>query len=115
MKKWPRVFSAGRVSRFFTVIFGAGMEEKSIWFVVMVRLSFSSRSRRGPTKNLGVPWKRLERENSFAFPRALWLRLLGNPEILFRFDVVEIVLLEGAPPRIELVRDAFQLSEPYLY
>jgi putative endonuclease len=44
-----------------------------------------------------------------------WLRLLGNPEILFRFDVVEIVLLEGAPPRIELVRDAFQLSEPYLY
>jgi hypothetical protein len=41
--------------------------------------------------------------------------LLGNPDILFRFDVVEVVIAEGAAPRIELVRDAFQLSEPYLY
>ncbi|HEY1582108.1 MAG TPA: YraN family protein [Chthoniobacterales bacterium] len=44
-----------------------------------------------------------------------WLRLLGNPDILFRFDVVEVVIAEGAAPRIELVRDAFQLSEAYLY
>jgi putative endonuclease len=44
-----------------------------------------------------------------------WLRLLGNPDILFRFDVVEIVLLEARPPRIELVRNAFQLADPYVY
>ena len=44
-----------------------------------------------------------------------WLRLLGNPDILFRFDVVEVVMRENAPPRLELVRDAFQLPEPYLY
>jgi putative endonuclease len=44
-----------------------------------------------------------------------WLRLLGNPEILFRFDVVEIVLLEARPPRVELVRNAFHLAEPYIY
>ncbi len=44
-----------------------------------------------------------------------WLRLLGNPDILFRFDVVEVTLAEGKPPRIERIRDAFSLSEPYLY
>jgi len=44
-----------------------------------------------------------------------WLRLLGNPDILFRFDVVEVTIADGAAPRIELIRDAFPLSEPYLY
>jgi len=44
-----------------------------------------------------------------------WLRLLGNPDVLFRFDVVEIVIADEARPRVELVRNAFQLSEPYLY
>ncbi len=44
-----------------------------------------------------------------------WLRLLGNPDILFRFDVVEVTIAGEQPPRIELVRNAFQLSEPYLY
>ncbi len=44
-----------------------------------------------------------------------WLRLLGNPDILFRFDVVEVTVAEGNEPRIELVRNAFALSEPYLY
>ena len=44
-----------------------------------------------------------------------WLRLLGNPDILFRFDVVEVTIAEGAEPRIELIRNAFQLPEPYLY
>lgn len=44
-----------------------------------------------------------------------WLRLLGNPDVLFRFDIVEVLLTENRPPRIELVRDAFALAEPYLY
>ena len=44
-----------------------------------------------------------------------WLRLLGNPDILFRFDVVEVIVREGAPPRMELIRNAFQLPEPYIY
>src|SRR2546423_13667005 len=44
-----------------------------------------------------------------------WLRLLGDPDILFRFDVVEVILAENAKPKIELIRDAFQLSRPYLY
>src|SRR5947207_1479267 len=44
-----------------------------------------------------------------------WLRLLGDPDILFRFDVVEVIIAEGAEPRIELIRNAFSLPEPYIY
>ena len=44
-----------------------------------------------------------------------WLRLLDNPDILFRFDVVEVVLAEDEPPRFELVRNAFQLADSYIY
>jgi putative endonuclease len=44
-----------------------------------------------------------------------WLRMLDNPEILFRFDVVEVTLPENGKPRLELVRNAFQLSAPYIY
>jgi Holliday junction resolvase-like predicted endonuclease len=44
-----------------------------------------------------------------------WLRLLDDPDILFRFDVVEVIIAEGAEPRLELLRNAFALSEPYIY
>src|SRR5881275_1797708 len=33
-----------------------------------------------------------------------WLQLLDNPDILVRFDVVEIVLAEDGQPRFELIR-----------
>jgi putative endonuclease len=44
-----------------------------------------------------------------------WLRMLENPDILFRFDVVEVVMRDSGRPRIELIRNAFQLSTPYIY
>ncbi len=44
-----------------------------------------------------------------------WLQLLENPDILVRFDVVEIVLAEDGQPRFELIRDAFPLPAPYTY
>ncbi len=44
-----------------------------------------------------------------------WLRMLDNPDILFRFDVVEVLLLEKAKPRIEIIKNAFQLPAPYIY
>lgn len=45
-----------------------------------------------------------------------WLRLLGNPDILFRFDIVEVVIVEdNAAPRVGHIRNAFPLSEPYIY
>ena len=44
-----------------------------------------------------------------------WLRLLDNPDILFRFDVVEVVIVGEGKPQLELIRNAFQLSKPYIY
>lgn len=43
-----------------------------------------------------------------------WLDLLGNPEILFRFDILEIVLDSG-DPEFNIIKDAFKLPEPYIY
>lgn len=36
-----------------------------------------------------------------------WLRELGNPELLFRFDIVEVLLRPGGPPRLRVVESAF--------
>ena len=44
-----------------------------------------------------------------------WLRMLDDPDILFRFDVVEVVMRDDGGPRLELIKNAFGLSEPYLY
>ena len=40
-----------------------------------------------------------------------WLSLLGWPELCFRFDVVEVVLRDGAPPAVTWVRSAFSLPD----
>lgn len=44
-----------------------------------------------------------------------WLRELNHPDLRFRFDVVEVLLEEGAPPRIEHLRNVFQMPEAYRY
>ena len=44
-----------------------------------------------------------------------YLRLLGNPPIYFRFDVVEVELQDRKKPSCSLIRNAFELPEPYLY
>jgi putative endonuclease len=44
-----------------------------------------------------------------------WLRLLDNPDIAFRFDVVEVIFNQEEEPKFELIQDAFQLSKPYMY
>ena len=44
-----------------------------------------------------------------------WLRMLDNPDILFRFDVVEVIMREQGKARVEVIQNAFQLSEPYIY
>ncbi len=36
-----------------------------------------------------------------------WLRELGNPELLFRFDILEVLLREGETPRVNVVEGAF--------
>ena len=56
-----------------------------------------------------------EKQNSIARGALAWLRLLDDPDILFRFDVVEVILAEGAEPRLEILRNAFSLPKSYRY
>jgi putative endonuclease len=46
-----------------------------------------------------------------------YLRLLGYPQIPFRFDIVEVILRKGArcPDDMRLIQNAFEMSEPYMY
>jgi putative endonuclease len=68
-------------------------------------------------EDFGRPFEAIDRAKRKLISRGglAWLRLLDNPDILFRFDVVEVVTAAGSAPRFELLRDAFQLSEPYIY
>lgn len=56
-----------------------------------------------------------QKERRISMGALAWLRLLGNPDIFFRFDVVEVTIAPGGVPKIELVRNAFQLSSNYRY
>lgn len=40
-----------------------------------------------------------------------WLRLLGNPPIKFRFDIMEILLIPGELPQLNLIQNAFQMPD----
>jgi putative endonuclease len=68
-------------------------------------------------EDFGRPFEAINRDQRKRISRGglAWLRLLDDPDILFRFDVVEVIISEGAPPRLELIRNAFSLPEPYIY
>lgn len=40
-----------------------------------------------------------------------WLRLLGRPRVKLRFDIAEVVLVEGELPQVNVIENAFQLPE----
>ena len=67
-------------------------------------------------EDFGRPFETIRRDQRQRISRGAlaWLRMLDNPDILFRFDVVEVVMTE-AEPRIELIKNAFGLSEPLRY
>ena len=44
-----------------------------------------------------------------------YLKLLKNPEIKFRFDIVEVLLEEGAVREVRHLPNTFPLSKPYRY
>lgn len=44
-----------------------------------------------------------------------WLRLLDHPDLLFRFDVVEVLLRDGEVAEINLIRNAFNLPGHLIY
>jgi putative endonuclease len=44
-----------------------------------------------------------------------YLRLLKNPEVKFRFDIVEVLLDDGAVREIRHLPNTFALTKPYRY
>ena len=44
-----------------------------------------------------------------------YLRLLKNPPVKFRFDIVEVLLREGEVREIRHLPNTFPLSKPYRY
>jgi len=44
-----------------------------------------------------------------------YLRLLKNPEVKIRFDIVEVLLTDGAVREIRHLPNTFQMSKPYRY
>ena len=68
-------------------------------------------------EDFGRPLDAVDRDKRKRIARGglAWLRLLDDPDILFRFDVVEVIIAEGAEPRLEILRNAFSLPAPYIY
>ena len=68
-------------------------------------------------EEFGRPFETIRAEQRERITRGglAWLRLLDNPDILFRFDVVEVVLGESEKPSFELIRSAFKLPDRYIY
>jgi len=68
-------------------------------------------------EDFGRPVSAVDRQKQKRISRGglNWLRMLDNPDILFRFDVVEVIIAEGTTPRLELIRNAFPLAKPYIY
>lgn len=73
------------------------------------------KTRRG--EEFGRPIEAVNRQKQLRVSKGglAWLRLLDNPEITFRFDVVEVLLPEEGDPSCELIQSAFELSQPYIY
>jgi putative endonuclease len=71
------------------------------------------------TEEFGAPSEAVEREKQRNLTKGAldYLRLLGNPPIRFRFDIVEVVMPVGAkkPADIRLIQNAFDLIEPFIY
>jgi putative endonuclease len=69
--------------------------------------------------NYGTPSEAVTREKQRHMSRVAldYLRLLDNPQVHWRFDIVEVLMQDGAkkPDDIRLIQNAFDLSEPFIY
>lgn len=65
----------------------------------------------------GRPIEAVTMEKRYLITRGAleWLRMLDYAPRSFRFDVVEVLLADGEAPKLNLVRAAFELPEPFLY
>ncbi len=69
------------------------------------------------SEEFGAPAEAVDREKRFHLSKAAleYLRLLDNPDILFRFDIVEVVMDGDQTKEIRHIPNAFPLSEPFRY
>jgi Holliday junction resolvase-like predicted endonuclease len=44
-----------------------------------------------------------------------YLRLLKNPEVKIRFDIIEVLLLDGKVREVRHLPNSFPLAKPYRY
>jgi putative endonuclease len=68
-------------------------------------------------ERFGRPIEAVDRQKQMRVSKGglAWLRLLDNPDVIFRFDVVEVLLPKKGEPQCELIENAFELSQPYIY
>ena len=68
------------------------------------------------TRDFGNPAAavNLEKQNLIARGALAWLRMLDDPDIPFRFDIVEVVI-EKDEISFEVIRNAFQLPDRYVW
>src|SRR5204863_9497922 len=92
---------------------GGGIDVVCRGIVPLVFVEVIPRAR----EDFGRPFEAVDREKQKRVSRGAlaWLRMLDIPDILFRFDVVEVIIAGDAKPRVELIKNAFPLSKPYLY
>lgn len=71
------------------------------------------------SEQFGAPSEAVDRDKQRNLSKAAldYLRMLGNPRIHFRFDIVEVIIADGSkrPDDIRLIQNAFDLSEPFIY
>lgn len=71
------------------------------------------------SEEFGAPSEAVDKKKQMHITKVAldYLRLLDNPPVHFRFDIVEVVMKDAAsePEDIRLIENAFDLSEPFIY
>ena len=55
----------------------------------------------------------LDKQNLIARGALTWLRMLDNPDVPFRFDIVEVIFDGETPAACNVICNAFQLPDRY--
>ena len=69
------------------------------------------------TRDFGNPADAVDRTKQRLVVRGAhdWLRRLGQPDIHYRFDIVEVIARDGEPPGVNHLRNAFHSADEYYY
>ena len=69
------------------------------------------------SSDYGNPGRAVDRKKQTLITKGAiaWLRALNFPDVIFRFDVIEVILEPGQPPKIAHQRNVFELPANYRY